>query len=482
MPETTEAEKLLGKFTEATDALSEQLTKQEVELKSYGETKAETAKAIETIGADVLGMREEFTKLEAKLKEMTLAGQRPGGTTDGGELENKSIGERFLASDQFKQMVAMKSRNSSPVEVGSFLEMERKTLLTTVADASVTTGLVAPQRVADIILPPTIQPKIADLLSRVTTQAGSIQYVRETRFNHIYTELSADEASGQVILSVKNTYGFYPGQAIIVDAQERIVDSVQHGDGTITVTVALSPGESENDPVTGTLFVCTPEAMLKPAAEPEMELKTEIVKTLPHWVPASRQVLSDAPALKSYIDTRLLEGIKLSRDRMLLYGDASSEQLAGILNDADRLTYSWSAGKLGDTKMDALKRGSTFCSLLGYPTTGVAVHPIDWEDIALAKGSDGHYIWMQVAAGVGNRIFGFPVIESSQLVQGTAVTGAWAYCARLWDREQASIRTSENYKDFFVRNLVAILAEERLCVTWELPNGFCEVTFDNAPV
>jgi HK97 family phage major capsid protein len=54
--------------------------------------------------------------------------------------------------------------------------------------------------------------------------------------------------------------------------------------------------------------------------------------------------------------------------------------------------------------------------------------------------------------------------------------------AMIWDREQASIRVSEHHDDYFTRNMVAVLCEERLAFTIFRPESFVAVTFDEAPV
>jgi hypothetical protein len=41
---------------------------------------------------------------------------------------------------------------------------------------------------------------------------------------------------------------------------------------------------------------------------------------------------------------------------------------------------------------------------------------------------------------------------------------------------EGSIRISENHSDFFVRNAIAILAEERIALAVKRPESFCKIT------
>jgi hypothetical protein len=51
----------------------------------------------------------------------------------------------------------------------------------------------------------------------------------------------------------------------------------------------------------------------------------------------------------------------------------------------------------------------------------------------------------------------------------------------LYDREQASIRISEQHADFFVRNAIVVLAEQRLALAVKRPEAFVKVSFNSAP-
>ena len=209
------------------------------------------------------------------------------------------------------------------------------------------------------------------------------------------------------------------------------------------------------------------------------------VRTIAHWEAAHRNVLADEPQLRSIIDNELLYGLRLTEDNQILSGAGTGEDLTGILNTSGIQTYSWSAGAtapVADTKADALRRAATLAYLAYYEPTGIIVHPGDWEDIELTKNSQGTYLLaMSVAGGAESRVWRIPVIDTPAIAEGTALVGAFGTGAQLYDREAASIRISEQHSDFFVRNAIVVLAEERLALAVKRPESFVKVTFDAAP-
>jgi len=209
------------------------------------------------------------------------------------------------------------------------------------------------------------------------------------------------------------------------------------------------------------------------------------VRTIAHWEAAHRNVLADEPQLRSIIDNELLYGLRLTEDTQILSGSGTGEDLAGILNNSSVQTYSWSSGAttpVADTKADAVRRAATLAYLAYYEPTGIIVNPNDWEDIELTKNSQGTYLLaISVAGGAESRIWRIPVIDTPAIASGTALIGAFGTGAQLYDREAASIRISEQHSDFFVRNAVVVLAEERLALAVKRPESFVKVTFDAKP-
>jgi HK97 family phage major capsid protein len=227
---------------------------------------------------------------------------------------------------------------------------------------------------------------------------------------------------------------------------------------------------------TGTTFTAKPQSSFTFVGEQAP------VRTLAHWEAAHRNVLADEPQLRSIIDNELLYGLRLQEDAQILTGDGVGENLTGILATSGIQTYSWSAGVLGDNKADAIRRAATLSFLAYYEPTGVVLHPNDWEDIELSKDDNGQYlVAVSVAMGGEPKLWRIPVVDTPAMTEGQALVGAFGTGAQLYDREQASIRISEQHADFFVRNAIVVLAEQRLALAVKRPEAFVKVSFDSAP-
>jgi hypothetical protein len=56
----------------------------------------------------------------------------------------------------------------------------------------------------------------------------------------------------------------------------------------------------------------------------------------------------------------------------------------------------------------------------------------------------------------------------------TGILGAWNKMV-VWDRERSTISVSDSHADFFIRNMLAILAEMRAAMGVIRPSGFVTV-------
>ncbi len=214
---------------------------------------------------------------------------------------------------------------------------------------------------------------------------------------------------------------------------------------------------------------------LKPQSGLAWTVAQAPVRTIAHWEVAHRNVLADTPALQATINTELLYGLRLAEDYQILNGTGTGEDLQGVLTTPGIQTYS-QATVAGDKSADAIRRAATRVLLAYYEPTGVVLHPYDWEEIELDKDTQGRYLYSQVAIGTQKVLWRMPVVDTPAMTQHTALVGSFGLGAQLYDRELGNIRIAEQHGDFFLRNAVVILAEERLALATRVPESFCKVT------
>ena len=197
------------------------------------------------------------------------------------------------------------------------------------------------------------------------------------------------------------------------------------------------------------------------------------VRTIGHYEVAHRNTLDDEAALRGIIDNELLYGLRLTEDDQILNGDGTGTNLTGITQTSGINTQALGS----DTRTDAVRKGITKVLLAYYEPTGIIVHPNDWETIELQKDGNNNYMMAaSIAVGAEARMWRMPVVESSAITEGTALVGAFGLGATLYDRMEGAVRISEQHSDYFVRNAVAILAEERIALAVKRPESFCTIT------
>jgi HK97 family phage major capsid protein len=197
------------------------------------------------------------------------------------------------------------------------------------------------------------------------------------------------------------------------------------------------------------------------------ELANQAVTTLAHWIPASRQVLKDAKMLQGYIEGRLTYGLKLEEEDELLNGT----NLSGELNGLRTQQTAFNGGVTNQTALDTLLKAFLQISLSEYEATGVVLHPTDWTNILLLKDTQGRYLFSDPHGQTSPQVWGKPVVATQSMTQGQFLAGALALAAEIFDSEDATVRVAEQHQDFFIKNMVAILAEERLALVVYRPTA-----------
>ena len=238
-----------------------------------------------------------------------------------------------------------------------------------------------------------------------------------------------------------------------------------------TVAIATSAVEwVEENVFTNAAAYQAAEGDIKAESGITFTAKSGTVKTIAHWIPASKQILADAPALQGIIDSRLRYGLAMKEETELLTGDGTGNNIHGIIPQAT--AYNDALNVAGDTAVDKMRHAILQGTLSLYPVDAFVFNPADWEKIELTKTDDKAYLFTNPVNGMSPRLWGKRVIETHGIVADTFLTGGFQMGATLWDRELVNVRVAEQHADFFVRNMVAILCEERLMLTVERPSAF----------
>ncbi|MDX0410111.1 phage major capsid protein [Sinorhizobium medicae] len=244
----------------------------------------------------------------------------------------------------------------------------------------------------------------------------------------------------------------------------------------LTVRDLISPGRMDGNAleyVRETGFTNSAAPVAETAAKPESDLKFDLVttsaKVIAHWMKASRQILDDFSQLRSIIDQRLLYGLAYVEEGQLLNGDGTGQNLHGIIPQATAYAAAFTPD--APTAIDTLRLAQLQAALAEYPATGHVLHPTDWARIELTKDTTGRYIIGNPQGTIGPTLWGLPVVATQAIAADKFLTGAFRLGAQLFDRWDARVEAGF-VNDDFIKNLVTILAEERLALAVYRPEAF----------
>lgn len=209
----------------------------------------------------------------------------------------------------------------------------------------------------------------------------------------------------------------------------------------------------------------------KPESALAFEVVQQNVQNIAHWLPATRRALADAGQLAGLIDDALREGVNQRLETQIVSGGGTGTNLRGIYNTSGIATQAVG----GDTKLDAVHKAITQIRLAFIEPTAVGLHPNDWEELRLAKDTNGNYLMGSPWSDGAATLWGLPGVVGSQFTEGTGLVGKYDE-AKLWIREGIEVLASDSHSDFFVKNIVVLLAEMRVAFGVPRPAAFCTVT------
>jgi HK97 family phage major capsid protein len=344
----------------------------------------------------------------------------------------KTLGELFTGSDAYGDFVGRYAKNGiipnavKGVQSNPF-NIDQKALITGLSDASGGAFITTDRQgnVTDLIGERELT--IVDLVTQGSTTSDTVDYVRVTgKTNNAATVAEATSAAGPTA----------PGTA-----------------GALV-------------PVAGGGY--------KPESALAFDVVTATVKTIANWIPITKRAASDAAQVRTMVDSFLRYNLNEELEDQVLTGNGAGENFTGILQSGP-LTVG-SAGTDIDAVVDAIAAVRTQGR---RRPTGLVVHPNDWYSTGFltAKDTTGNYLVGNPRASIDqlNTLWGLNVVVSEAIPENTLLVGDFRQ-AVLWSREGVSLMVSDQHSDFFVRNLLAILAEMRAAFGVLDPQAFCTVS------
>lgn len=210
---------------------------------------------------------------------------------------------------------------------------------------------------------------------------------------------------------------------------------------------------------------------------------TANVRTIAHWIPATRQILADMPGLRNVIDEELIYGLKLREEVQMLIGSGSGNDLNGLVTGATAFSTALMGSGIWH-KADIIRRAKQQLATANEITPEwVVMNDVDWADIELAKDTARQYLSGysgMLYTPAGPVLWGLRVVLSNSMASGTFLVGN-SRATTIRDREGVQIEVSTEHSDYFTKNLVAIRCEERLALLTRRPASYIYGTFTTSP-
>ncbi len=184
--------------------------------------------------------------------------------------------------------------------------------------------------------------------------------------------------------------------------------------------------------------------------------RAEIV-TIAGWTTASKQALSDAPALQSQIDRVIRHKVLAKLEDRLINGVGGQGKINGLWNQPIALVPT-----IGETPADMIGEALVTMANDGYVPNLVLMNPVDWFRLQITRknDTDDEYVFGSPTAPAAPSLWNTRIVPTRSVAARRVMTIDTSLVTVL-DREQMSVVLNNTHADYFVRNLVAILGELR---------------------
>lgn len=209
----------------------------------------------------------------------------------------------------------------------------------------------------------------------------------------------------------------------------------------------------------------TAEGSSKPESTLTFEEVSETVKTVAHFLKASKQALDDSSFLASYIDRRMSHGVNQKIESQVVNGDGTGQNLSGWLASGNSTVTS----PLLTTDIYGLaNKMKSEVIAADYMPDFFYMNPVDWSTLETTRRGSGDAAFVAASGavtyvnnGLTPLLWGLPVVTSNTVPSGTIICKSLDADMFL-DRQSTVIEMFEQDGDNVTTNLVTIRGEARV--------------------
>jgi HK97 family phage major capsid protein len=247
------------------------------------------------------------------------------------------------------------------------------------------------------------------------------------------------------------------GIKVAVERKKRIRELLSGG--TMSADKITFVRESGGEGTTSTVA----ENGNKPQTDYDFTNVESPARKIANHVRVSEELLTDMDALVGFLGLRMPQKIKLVEDTQLLYGDGNAPNLTGLTINASAGTGS-GMSVASPQKWDAMIATMSQLSQTEYSASAFVMNDQDFYEMLLVKDTQNRYVAPFLWEGGLASLFGVPIITNNTVDAGHLLCGDFQMGAQLFDRQGVNIRFYDQDQDNAIKNMVTVVAEERLAL------------------
>jgi len=261
----------------------------------------------------------------------------------------------------------------------------------------------------------------------------------------------------------------------------------------LTVEDLLSSGTTSSSSISYVIesaFQDLTAAVLEKGVKPQLDLtlarRQDNVQKIANVAKVTDEMFQDAPQFQSYLQERMIFGVRRVKEAQLLNGSGVAPNLQGLLNRTGLATAVVTVAALTAAKaMTGIFNQITALRSVSFvEPDALVIHPTDWQTIRLGTDTAGQFFgggpftgaYGQPGPSNQSEVWGLKACVTTAIPQGTILVGGFQECAQVFNRQGITLEMTNSNVDDFVNNLITLRAETRCALAVYRPAGFGKVT------